>query len=123
MGGLRPPKREKGDFVEWLEYESREGCRGGKANFSWDKLHTSKDRVFYVGNSMKVTKARANMGKNLLWWSDDKNKSNLAKSSVAKTKIQNELAEVKRQEEEAMNAILNRSSSKQRTSSGDVNRN
>ena len=100
MGGIRPPKRERGDFVEWMEYESREGCRGGQGNFSWDQVKGEKDRVFYVGNSLKVRDARANMGKDLLWWTDGNNKKKEETSQV------DELEAIKQQERAALNQAL-----------------
>lgn len=98
MGGLRPPKRERGAFQEWLEYTPREGTRGGQGQFSWEKVANDKSRVFYVANSLKCSKARSNMGKDLFWWQQN--------HKHAGSSIEEERRQVRKQEKEAMEAML-----------------
>lgn len=88
-------KSNASDDASWiLQHESRGGCRGGKANFSWESMD-HKTRTFYVANSMRPSTDKANMGKDLFWW----NKQKTEAESI-------ELEEVRRQEQQLMEAAL-----------------
>lgn len=116
MGSYKSGKKEKGTPREWLDYDSRDGNRGGRAQFSWDALRDDKTRSFYMGNSLKVDGARANMGKDMHWWtkggaapSSSSLSTASARSGSSSTKsssISAEKALMKQREKELMEKAL-----------------
>lgn len=76
------------------------GARGGAAEFSWETVKNDKDREFYLGNSVAAPTGRWQAGRDINWYNKDK------KTDADAEKRREELREIKRAEEEALNAKL-----------------
>eukprot|EP00731_Ephydatia_muelleri_P030788 Em0022g302a len=79
---------------------TRGGTRGGQDQFEWEDVKVDKDRENYLGHSLKAPVGRWQKGKDLTWYTKD------SKVTSAKDKIKEEVAALKKAEEEAMAAAL-----------------
>lgn len=80
---------------------TRGGARGGAAEFSWEKVKESKDREFYLGNSVAAPTGRWQDGRDINWY----NKDASASSSAAEERRE-ELRKIKEAETAALYAKL-----------------
>ncbi|XP_077159621.1 multiple myeloma tumor-associated protein 2 [Paroedura picta] len=78
---------------------SRGGVRGGQDQFNWEDVKTDKQRENYLGNSLMAPVGRWQKGKDLTWYTKEK------KNEAAPSRTE-ELAAIRRAEEEAMLAAL-----------------
>ncbi|CBQ67488.1 conserved hypothetical protein [Sporisorium reilianum SRZ2] len=86
-----------------MYHPTRGGARGGAAEFSWDKVKQSKDREFYLGNSVAAPTGRWQDGRDINWYNKDKDAS-----SSAADERREELRRIKEAENEALYAKLGR---------------
>ncbi|CDU23703.1 uncharacterized protein SPSC_02332 [Sporisorium scitamineum] len=86
-----------------MYHPTRGGARGGAAEFSWDKVKQSKDREFYLGNSVAAPTGRWQDGRDINWYNKDKNSS-----SNAADGRREELRKIKEAEAAALYAKLGR---------------
>lgn len=85
--------------------EIREGTRGGWGHFKWDDVKNDKHRMNYLGNSVRAPVGRWQEGRDLTWYV----KQAAPEAGVQITseeRRRQELEEVKRKEQEYMNAAL-----------------
>eukprot|EP00890_Picochlorum_soloecismus_P004362 jgi/Picsp_1/4927/NSC_02291-R1_t-complex protein 1 subunit zeta len=78
----------------------RGGTRGGRSEFQWEDVKSSADREYYLGHSVKALAGRWQKGKDVYWYTKDKDGEN---SEAAR---QHELQLVKQREEELMMEAL-----------------
>uniref|UniRef100_V5EGQ4 Multiple myeloma tumor-associated protein 2-like N-terminal domain-containing protein n=1 Tax=Kalmanozyma brasiliensis (strain GHG001) TaxID=1365824 RepID=V5EGQ4_KALBG len=83
-----------------MYHPTRGGARGGAAEFSWDKVKESKDREFYLGNSVAAPTGRWQDGRDINWYNKD------ASSSNAADERREELRKIKEAEMAALYAKL-----------------
>jgi hypothetical protein len=62
--------------------------------FNWENVRSDKDREFYLGHSVKALQGRWQKGKDVYWYTRDKQGDDRA--------LQDELKAVKEREEQAM---------------------
>ena len=72
----------------------RPGARGGKDQFNWDNVKADKDREYYLGHSVKALAGRWQKGKDVYWYTREKDGGG--------SSLQDEIKAVKQREEEAM---------------------
>ena len=72
----------------------RPGARGGRSEFSWDNVKADKDREYYLGHSVKALAGRWQKGKDVYWYTREKEGGG--------STLQDEIKAVKLREEEAM---------------------
>jgi len=82
-------------------HPSRGGVRGGQDQFSWDDVKTDKDRENYLGHSLMAPVGKWQEGKDLVWYTKDKQNQ-----TEAEEKRKKELDSVKNMEARAMAAAL-----------------
>lgn len=78
----------------------RGGTRGGRSEFKWEDVKASTDREYYLGHSVKALAGRWQKGKDVYWYTKDKDGGN------SETARQHELQLVKQREEELMMEAL-----------------
>ncbi|KAL3158213.1 hypothetical protein ABBQ38_010468 [Trebouxia sp. C0009 RCD-2024] len=78
---------------------ARGGNRGGKDQFNWDSVKSDKDREFYLGHSVKATTGRWQKGKDVFWYTREKQEEEAAKARL-------EMQAIKQREEDLMNEAL-----------------
>lgn len=88
-----------------MYHPTRGGARGGAAEFSWDKVKESKDREFYLGNSVAAPTGRWQDGRDINWYNKD---SSTSSASAAADERREELRRIKEAETAALYAKLGR---------------
>ena len=83
----------------------RGGTRGGKDQFNWDDVKGDKDREYYLGHSLKASVGRWQRGKDILWYTREKEKDGGAQMSDA-DRAKAEIAAIKAAEEQSMAEAL-----------------
>lgn len=84
-----------------MYHPTRGGVRGGRDQFTWDDVKVDKHRENYLGHSIKAPVGRWQKGKDLHWYTRDKN-GNSSDMEAAKEEIRR----IKEQEEQAMREAL-----------------
>ncbi|SPO19742.1 uncharacterized protein UTRI_00135_B [Ustilago trichophora] len=87
-----------------MHHPTRGGARGGAAEFSWDKVKESKDREFYLGNSVAAPTGRWQDGRDINWYNKDKSASGSSPSAIDERR--EELRKIKEAETAALYAKL-----------------
>ena len=78
----------------------RGGTRGGAAEFSWDAVREDRHRENYLGHSVAAPKGRWQQNRDIHWYNRESTHGLDAKQR------KQELADVKRAEQEAMETLL-----------------
>jgi len=85
-----------------IYHPSRGGVRGGQDQFNWDDVKSDKDRECYLGHSVMVPTGKWQEGKDLIWYTRNKNND----AEAAERRRKDELKSVKDLEARAMAAAL-----------------
>nr|CAD1838516.1 unnamed protein product [Ananas comosus var. bracteatus] len=85
-----------------MYHPSRGGVRGGRDQFKWDDVKADKHRENYLGHSIKAPVGRWQKGKDLFWYTRDKNSG----SSNSDDARKEEIRRIKEEEEQAMREAL-----------------
>lgn len=80
---------------------ARGGTRGGRSEFSWDNVKADQSREYYLGHSVKAVTGRWAKGKDVLWYTRDKEEG-----EDADARRKNEMAMVKQREQDLMMEAL-----------------
>ncbi|KAJ8900101.1 hypothetical protein K2173_024217 [Erythroxylum novogranatense] len=84
-----------------MYHPTRGGVRGGRDQFSWDDVKVDKHRENYLGHSLKAPVGRWQKGKDLHWYTRDKNSGNSNADA-----LKEEIKRIKEEEEQAMREAL-----------------
>ncbi|KAH7624401.1 hypothetical protein Ndes2526B_g00595 [Nannochloris sp. 'desiccata'] len=79
----------------------RGGTRGGRSEFSWDNVKADQSREYYLGHSVKAVTGRWAKGKDVYWYTRDKEEG-----ESADIRRENEMAMVKQREQDLMMEAL-----------------
>eukprot|EP01083_Nonionella_stella_P184655 671266_1 len=81
-------------------HRSRGGVRGGQDQFKWEDVKTDKHRQCYLGNSEKVPTGRWQKGRDILWYTRNRDGANTEEARVRM--LDGERARARKEEEELM---------------------
>lgn len=84
-------------------HPTRDGARGGRDQFSWDKVKDDKYRENYLGHSLQAPVGRWQKGKDLTWYA--KEAAAASGKTVAEIEAE-ELERIKLQEAELLAEAL-----------------
>ncbi|XP_002163449.2 multiple myeloma tumor-associated protein 2 homolog isoform X1 [Hydra vulgaris] len=84
-----------------IYHPSRGGVRGGQDQFKWEDVKNDKDKEYYIGHSLMVPTGQWTKGKDIFWYTRDKD----GKSEAERTRAE-EIRKVKELEARAMAAVL-----------------
>jgi hypothetical protein len=93
---------------------SRGGVRGGRDQFSWDKVKNDKHRENYLGHSIHAPVGKWQEGKDLLWYTKDR--------AGQQDALGKEKAEIQKRERDKMNEYLGLKKPSSKKRSSEVNR-
>lgn len=82
----------------------RGGTRGGADQFSWDNVKADRDREYYLGHSVKAVTGRWQNGKDVYWYTRDKDGA--GGQEAADARRAHEMAMVKQREQDLMMEAL-----------------